>query len=269
MTPAASFTVPPPRASLIALLKAISVGKSEHGELEHNRDYDRDADRQLFATGLPRLDAALGGGLASGLLHDVHGAAGLGKTQLAFAVLGETLLRHPTALCVWLHTEGTCAIERLHQMLQSKISGRGLAEEGREAEGARRLLHRVFVKQIRDPEELIKQVQQMEQLDCSVVVIDSVAQLFRYNDRPGNLPPGNVRSGHVSSDRVRPGYAPSVRRPRLEPRLEPQRLRALSPEPAAGDRGRRPGGRCPGCRRPGGRKPGKDSGLTKDVLPAA
>ena len=69
-----------------------------------------------LASGLPTLDAALGGGFRPGALTEIVGGAGAGKTQLALSLAAAALASRPDAVVVWVDAEGAFSASRLAEV---------------------------------------------------------------------------------------------------------------------------------------------------------
>ena len=76
-----------------------------------------------LASGLPALDAALGGGFRPGALTEIVGGAGAGKTQLALSLAAAALASRPDAGVVWVDAEGAFSASRLAEVADG---GRGV-----------------------------------------------------------------------------------------------------------------------------------------------
>ena len=76
-------------------------------------------------TGLPPIDAALGGGLRAGVVAEVVGSAGAGKTQLCLSLAAAALAAAPGAGVVWVDAEGAFSAARLAEVAAAAAGGLG------------------------------------------------------------------------------------------------------------------------------------------------
>jgi RecA/RadA recombinase len=179
--------------------------------------------QRLLSTGCAVLDAALGGGVLTGGITDVCGESGSGKSQLCMqlalqSVLPDSIggLRTPDnrGTCLYICTEGRFPSKRFVQMAThcehryraalavaaaSATGGGGSGDGGGRAGGARRagsrLMDRVLVSELLEPEEFWRFVQEKLPIlvkirDVRLVVVDSITGICRgelAGDREGML----------------------------------------------------------------------------------
>jgi len=72
--------------------------------------------RIILSTGIPSLDSALGGGICSGWLTEIHGEAGSGKTQFCLTVTANALLLGHEVF--WIDTDGSFRPDRLEEIMK-------------------------------------------------------------------------------------------------------------------------------------------------------
>ena len=143
--------------------------------------------RWQLRLGCPVLDAALGGGLdVAGVITEVAGEAGVGKTQLALQLMLQVQL--PQSMgglaggAVYLHgdtSNADPALRRLHTMAEAFAARH--ASVGAEVE---RLKHQIYVMQVDSPDDLWHIVDERVPALVStervrLIVIDSLAGLHR------------------------------------------------------------------------------------------
>ena len=126
-------------------------------------------------TGLPALDAHLGGGLRAGSVTEVVGPAGMGKTQLCLALAARALVdgSGSAARVLYVDNERSFQPARLVQLLRMLVS------HGAPAVDPEELAARVCVVQPASWEEyehcLPTLETEMLQQPASLIVVDSIA----------------------------------------------------------------------------------------------
>jgi DNA repair protein RadA len=122
----------------------------------------------LVSTGLPTLDAALGGGLRRNWLTEIVGEAGSGKTQWAFTIASNHLQKKGAVY--WLDTENTFRPERLLQILG----------------GDEMALSRMLVRRCHSLSELLDSFSYLSSMVdakdndlCPLILVDSIAAVAR------------------------------------------------------------------------------------------
>lgn len=128
----------------------------------------------MISTGIKKLDNYLGGGIKGGIITDIFGAAGTGKTQLTMQISINSLLDGNQVL--FQDTTGQFRPERMLDLI--KI--RNLETN---------LLDRVKVGRITNSSEQIQFLSKIKDQDFSLVVIDNVTDLFsfEYGNEKQNL----------------------------------------------------------------------------------
>ena len=119
----------------------------------------------MISTGIKKLDNYLGGGIKGGIITDIFGATGTGKTQLTMQISINSLLDGNQVL--FQDTTGQFRPERMLDLI--KI--RNLETN---------LLDRVKVGRITNSSEQIQFLSKIREQDFSLVVIDNVTDLFSF-----------------------------------------------------------------------------------------
>ena len=128
----------------------------------------------MISTGIKKLDHFLGGGIKSGIITDIFGATGTGKTQLAMQITINSLLQGGQVL--FQDTTGKFRPERMLDMIKT----RNLEQN---------ILDRVKVGRITNASEQIQYLSKIKETNFSLVVIDNVTDLFsfEFNKEDQNL----------------------------------------------------------------------------------
>jgi len=119
----------------------------------------------MISTGIKTLDNYLGGGIKGGIITDIFGATGTGKTQLTMQISINSLLDGNQVL--FQDTTGQFRPERMLDLI--KI--RNLETN---------LLDRVKVGRVTNSSEQIQFLSKIKDQDFSLVVIDNVSDLFSF-----------------------------------------------------------------------------------------
>lgn len=119
----------------------------------------------MISTGLENLDELLGGGIKNGIVTDIFGASGTGKTQLVLQIMANSLLHGGTVL--YQDTTGNFRPERLLDMLRPKALDASL-------------LDNITVGRITNVQEQFKAISKIEQANFSLVIIDNITDLFSF-----------------------------------------------------------------------------------------
>jgi RAD51-like protein 1 len=170
-----------------------------------------------MSTGLPDLDAHLGGGLPSRQVCELVGPAGVGKTQLCLSVAAHALVggAERGAHVLYVDTEGSFSASRMHQLLLLAMCAKEAPNAS--AVEAERLLARLTVLQPRSWSEYVaclsSQLEQelLKQPAVSLVVVDSIAMAVnRHFDH--NLALGSDDKGVVQRQAVVGAQAARLKR---------------------------------------------------------
>jgi len=119
----------------------------------------------MIKTGLEKLDDILGGGIKSGIITDIFGASGTGKSQLALQMMASSLLEGGTAF--YQDTTGNFRPERMLEMFKP----RGLDPS---------LLDKITVGRITNTSEQLSNISKIYESNFSLVVVDNVSDLFSF-----------------------------------------------------------------------------------------
>lgn len=119
----------------------------------------------MISTGLEKLDEFLLGGIQNGIITDIYGANGTGKTQLLLQICLNSIKNGGKVL--YLDTTGGFRPERIlemqtHQNLEYN------------------LLENITVLRITNTSEQINSIKIMTDQNFSLIVIDNITDLFSY-----------------------------------------------------------------------------------------
>jgi len=120
----------------------------------------------LIPTGIKKLDVILNGGIKNGIITDIYGSAGTGKTQLAMQIAINSLLDGGKVL--FHDTTGGFHPERMLEMMKTKNCDSSL-------------LHNVQVARITNVSEQKQNLTKIyDQNNFNLLIIDNVAELFLF-----------------------------------------------------------------------------------------
>jgi len=119
----------------------------------------------MISTGLQKLDKFLSGGIPDGVIVDIFGGGGTGKTLLLFQLLINSIKNGGNIL--YLDTSGGFRPERI-------------LEIQKESEIEIDLLEKITVSRITNTSEQIKSIKNIEKNNFSLIVIDNITDLFSY-----------------------------------------------------------------------------------------
>jgi len=119
----------------------------------------------MIPTGLQKLDEFLSGGIPDGVIVDIFGGNGTGKTQLLLQLCINSIKNGGRIL--YLDTTGGFRPERILQI--QKQSGTQFD-----------FLKQITVSRITNTSEQINSIKNLESNDFSLIVIDNVTDLFSY-----------------------------------------------------------------------------------------
>lgn len=121
-------------------------------------------DNEKLPSGCENVDMLLGGGYESGIITNIYGAAGSGKTILCLQAVCsciDTLGKK----AVFIDTEGGFSVERFCQ-INSKDN-----------------LDKIIIKDVKDFDEQVKGIEKLDEVvgknDVGLVVVDSMVALYR------------------------------------------------------------------------------------------
>jgi len=119
----------------------------------------------MISTGLQKLDEFLSGGIPDGVIVDIFGGNGTGKTQLLLQLSISSIKNGGHVL--YLDTTGGFRPERI-------------LEIQKQSEKQFNFLEKITVSRITNTSEQIKSIKKLTSNDFSLIVIDNVTDLFSY-----------------------------------------------------------------------------------------
>ena len=119
----------------------------------------------MIPTGLEKIDSFLFGGIPNGVLVDIFGENGTGKTQLLLQLCINSINKGGRVL--YLDTTGGFRPERILQIQN-------------QSETKLDILQQITVSRITNTSEQIKSIEKLKNDDFSLIVIDNVTDLFSY-----------------------------------------------------------------------------------------
>ena len=120
---------------------------------------------RMISTGLQKLDNFLSGGIPNGVIVDIFGGNGTGKTQLLLQLSINSIKNGGRVL--YLDTTGGFRPERILEI--QKQSNKQI-----------NFLEQIIVSRITNTSEQIKSIKNFESNNFSLIVIDNVTDLFSY-----------------------------------------------------------------------------------------
>ena len=118
----------------------------------------------MISTGLKKLDEFLSGGIPDGIIVDIFGGSGTGKTQLLLQISKKCIIDGGNVL--YFDTTGSFRPERILELqTQNELNSN--------------FLEKITVSRITNTAEQIKSIQNIG-TDFSLIVIDNVTDLFTY-----------------------------------------------------------------------------------------
>jgi len=119
----------------------------------------------MISTSLQKLDKFLSGGIPDGIIVDIFGGRGSGKTLLSFQLMINSIKNGGNVL--YLDTSGGFRPERILE-IQKKLK---IDID---------LLEKITVSRITNTSEQIKSLQNIAENNFSLIVIDNITDLFSY-----------------------------------------------------------------------------------------
>ncbi len=120
----------------------------------------------MIPTGIKKLDVILNGGIKNGIITDIYGSAGTGKTQLAMQIAINSLLDGGKVL--FHDTTGGFHPERMLEMMKTKNCDSSL-------------LHNVQVARITNVSEQKQNLTKIyDHNNFNLLIIDNIAELFLF-----------------------------------------------------------------------------------------
>jgi len=121
----------------------------------------------MIATGIEKLDKLLGGGIRGGMITDIYGHSGSGKTQLLLQICVNSLAQDDGVI-LYKDASGSFRAERLIEFLHAK----GMDQK---------LLDKMIVGRITNTAEQLSYVDKILEIEnLNIVVIDNVTDLFSF-----------------------------------------------------------------------------------------
>ena len=120
---------------------------------------------QMIPTGLQKLDEFLSGGIRSGIIVDIFGGAGTGKTQLLLQLSINSIKKGGRVL--YLDTTGEFRPERILEIQKYTKTNNDF-------------LQQITVSRLTNTSEQIKSIKNIQKNDFSLIVIDNITDLFSY-----------------------------------------------------------------------------------------
>ena len=114
----------------------------------------------------------LGGGLRGGLVTELFGHPGTGKTQLCLTAAATSLLTSP-GLVFYIDTKGDFSVERFIQILESRSSEK--VSSGSLEASARDRLRLCTATTASDLAEAVDLIERLEEAEVSLVVVDNIS----------------------------------------------------------------------------------------------
>ncbi len=119
----------------------------------------------MVSTGIKKIDQFLDVGNKNGIIIDVFGATGTGKTLLAMQISINSLLQGGSVL--FQDTAAKFRPERMVDLIKSRDLDPNL-------------LDKIKVARITNTSEQIKYLSKIKENDFSLVIIDNITDLFSY-----------------------------------------------------------------------------------------
>ncbi|CAM9998836.1 unnamed protein product, partial [Phaeothamnion confervicola] len=191
-------------ATLTALLAVASARLAPPAKTGADLLRERAGTASSVATRLPTIDAALRGGLPVGMITEVVGPAGVGKSQMCLSAAAAAAM--PAALgglgegtgVVYLDTERKFSAPRLAEIARQRWPGHYGDAAGEDGEGRlQALLSQVFVFTVDHSVDLLKKLESLQpfiiEKSVRIVILDSVAALARkdFGGGGGGIRPRN------------------------------------------------------------------------------
>ena len=127
---------------------------------------------QMIPTGLQKLDEFLSGGIPSGVIIDIFGGAGTGKTQLLLQLSINSIKNGGHVL--YLDTTGEFRPERILEIQKQTKTDYDF-------------LQQITVSRLTNTSEQIKSIKNIQNNHFSLIVIDNITDLFSYEYKKNEL----------------------------------------------------------------------------------
>jgi DNA repair protein RAD51 len=119
----------------------------------------------MISTGLQKLDQFLFGGLPSGVITDIYGGSGTGKTQLLWQICINAIKNGGNVL--YQDTTGNFRPERILEIQRQQ----NLTFD---------ILEKITFSRITNTSQQIKSLEILNNSDFSIIIIDNITDLFSY-----------------------------------------------------------------------------------------
>jgi DNA repair protein RAD51 len=119
----------------------------------------------MISTGLQKLDNFLSGGIPNGIIVDIFGGNGTGKTQLVLQLSINSIKNGGNIL--FLDTTGGFRPERILEIQKKSNSNFNL-------------LNNIIVSRITNTSEQINSIKNFKENNFSLIIIDNITDLFSY-----------------------------------------------------------------------------------------
>ena len=126
----------------------------------------------MISTGLQKLDEFLSGGIPSGVIVDIFGGAGTGKTQLLLQLSINSIKNGGHVL--YLDTTGEFRPERILEIQKQTKTDYDF-------------LQQITVSRLTNTSEQIKSIKNIQNNHFSLIVIDNITDLFSYEYKKNEL----------------------------------------------------------------------------------
>jgi RecA/RadA recombinase len=124
---------------------------------------------QVLPTGCKAIDLLLGGGVHAGMITDVYGEGGSGKTQLCFTICGtnaKLFKRVKDIAIVFVDTSGTFRPERITEIAN---------------DNGHQILDKILVMRTLSYTDQIRSVEKIVEINPELIIVDGIASLFTVN----------------------------------------------------------------------------------------
>lgn len=118
----------------------------------------------IISTGSSQVDRLLGGGIRSGLITEIYGESGSGKTQFCFSLCVNFLKNNQNQTAIFVDTQGTFRPERISQM-----SPQDKKED---------ILNRISVYRPLSSKSQLEIAERIKKSSSKLIIFDSLTYLF-------------------------------------------------------------------------------------------
>jgi RecA/RadA recombinase len=136
--------------------------------------------KKCLSSGCESIDELLKGGFYSGMIFEVFGEAGCGKTQLALQLLVQSCMPSSSgglespAICIY--SEGTFPVRRLREICEHSVRDRGGSVTA--------VMNRIYVEEVQSSKDLVTAVVDRlpilaRRVHPALIVVDSIAAPLR------------------------------------------------------------------------------------------